>query len=150
MYKIIIDTNIIINATGDDFSYAWKVLDLVIQGKVKAVASEQILRENRFIVERAIKSEKEKQKLEDFLARVEVVPVYKKIRAVKYDPEDDKFVECAAETGADFVISSDSHLLQLENYGQTKILSPQDFWYFYQGRTENEDEGWKEVFRKIF
>lgn len=161
MYKVIIDTNILINATQDNFSYAWKIIDLVIQGKVRAVASDKILKENRLIVERNIINEKDKNKLEDFFVRVEVVGIKKRLKIIKDDPEDDKFIECADQTKADFIISSDSHLLNLEKYPlssqtrkglqrvtkNTKIVNPKNFWYLYSG--EKEDE-WKEFFRSVF
>ncbi len=150
MYKVVIDTNILISASYDEFSYAWKIIDLVIQGKIKAVASEKILKENRLIIERAIKNKRDKQEIENFLARVEVVPVYKKIKAVKFDPEDDKFIECAAEVGADFIISSDSHLLELGEYGKTKILTPKDFWFLYCGKKKDKDDEWRELFKDMF
>ena len=146
MYKVIIDTNILINATQDDFSYAWQVIDLVIQGKVMAVASDKILKENRLIIDQLIVNQKDKNKLEDFLSRVEVVKVNKKIKIIKDDPEDDKFIECAHQTKADFIISNDAHLLHLENYNQTQIIDAKEFWYIYSG--EEKDE-WKEVFRDV-
>lgn len=153
MFTVIIDTNILIDATQDDFSYTWKIIDLVLQGKIQAIASEKILKENRLIIERNIVRESDKQRLEKFFAHVEVVPVPstqdKKIKAIKDDPEDDKFIECADEVKADYIISSDTHLLHLENYKDTKILSPKDFWYEYSGKKEDKDEEWKNVFKDI-
>jgi predicted nucleic acid-binding protein len=38
------------------------------------------------------------------------------IEAVSRDPDDDKFLECALELGADSVVSGDSDLLGLGSY----------------------------------
>lgn len=150
MLKAIIDTNILIDATQDTFSYTWKIIDLVLQGKISAVASDRILRENRLIIERNIVKESDKQRLEKFFVNIEVVQVNKKIQAIKDDPEDDKFIECADEIQADYIISSDRHLLHLEEYGKTKILSPKDFWYEYKNKSGEKDDEWKQPFKDMF
>ncbi len=151
MLKVIIDTNILIDAMGDNFSYTWKIIDLVLQGKIKAVASDKILKENRLIIERNIIKESDRQKLEKFFANVEVIKVNKKINIIKDDPEDNKFIECADQIKADYIISSDAHLLRLEKYKNTKILHPKDFWYIYSGKEKNNDNNeWKEFFKNIF
>ena len=148
MLKVIIDTNVLIDAMEDNFSYTWKIIDLVLQGKIKAVASDKILRENRLIVERNIARKDDRQKLEKFFANIEIIQVNKKVQVIKDDPEDNKFIECADEIKADYIISSDAHLLQLEKYKHTKILRPKDFWYEYSGKEKDGDE-WKEVFKNI-
>ena len=48
--KVILDTNVLIDATNDDFSRTWKIIDLVLQGKIQAFASEKILREYKLII----------------------------------------------------------------------------------------------------
>jgi len=146
--KIILDTNILIDATNDNFSFTWKIIDLVLQGKILAVASEKILKEYNLIIARNIKNKNDKQKLEDFIARVEIILVNKKLNIIPDDPEDEKFVECAVEANADYIISSDSHLLNLQKYQNVKILNPKDFWYKYSGEKDDEDE-WKDLFRNI-
>jgi predicted nucleic acid-binding protein len=44
------------------------------------------------------------------------------------DPDDQKFVDCAATAGADYLISSDDHLLSLEHLDRTLIVKPSTFW----------------------
>ncbi len=147
--KIILDTNVLIDAINDDFSHTWKIIDLVLQGKIEAVASEKILKEYKLIIQRNIKKEQDKQKLQDFIARVDVINVNKKLNIIPDDPEDEKFVECAVEANANYIISSDAHLLNLQEFQNIQILNPKDFWYKYSGENENEDE-WKDVFRGMF
>ena len=47
--------------------------------------------------------------------------------SVSSDPDDDKFIECAVAAGADYLISGDSDLLNVESYQNITILSPADF-----------------------
>ena len=49
------------------------------------------------------------------------------IRVIEPDPNDDKFIECAALGEADFLITGDKHLLRVVQYQGTVILSPSDF-----------------------
>jgi predicted nucleic acid-binding protein len=50
-----------------------------------------------------------------------------KIRAVKDDPADDKFIECAVGLKAEVIITGDRAVKALGEYMGIKILSPQQF-----------------------
>jgi len=47
--------------------------------------------------------------------------------AVCDDPDDDKFIECAAAGNCEFIISGDKHLINLSEYRGIAILTPRDF-----------------------
>lgn len=49
------------------------------------------------------------------------------LHVVHADPDDDKFIECAIIAKADFVVSSDRHLLDLKAYQGVKIVSSEEF-----------------------
>jgi predicted nucleic acid-binding protein len=49
------------------------------------------------------------------------------VEAVADDPADDLVLACAVEGNADFIISGDHHLLDLENYQGIKIVNPARF-----------------------
>jgi len=55
-----------------------------------------------------------------------VVPT-KKIEAVKEDPSDNKFLECAIESGADYIVSGDRHLKGLKEFRGIKIVNAREF-----------------------
>ena len=46
---------------------------------------------------------------------------------IREDYTDDKFFECAAATGARYVISCDRHLLSLRKYTGVRILPVREF-----------------------
>lgn len=50
-----------------------------------------------------------------------------KVRAIKADPKDNMFLECAVAGKADFIVSGDKHLLDLKEYQGIQILSPHAF-----------------------
>jgi len=43
------------------------------------------------------------------------------------DPQDDKFLACATEGTADYLVSGDEDLLQIKFYEGKQIVSPADF-----------------------
>jgi len=51
----------------------------------------------------------------------------KRIFAVQDDPDDNKFIECARECKANFIISGDRHLLNLKEYEGIKIIKSSGF-----------------------
>jgi hypothetical protein len=55
-----------------------------------------------------------------------------KIKAVKDDPEDDKFIECAVALKAEFIITGDKALRRTREYMEIKILTPQEFLTVYK------------------
>ena len=50
------------------------------------------------------------------------------VEAVAVDPADDMVIACALEGQADFIISGDHHLTDLESYRGIKIIDPATFY----------------------
>ena len=50
----------------------------------------------------------------------------KRIEIVKEDPEDNKIIECALESGAGYILSYDKHLLNLREFKGIKIIRPEE------------------------
>lgn len=44
------------------------------------------------------------------------------IKAVKDDPADSKYIECAVEGKADYIVTGDHHLLDLKYYHGIQII----------------------------
>ncbi len=49
------------------------------------------------------------------------------LQGVTPDPDDDVIVSCAVEGNADYIVSRDAHLLDLEEYEGIPVLEPRDF-----------------------
>jgi len=49
------------------------------------------------------------------------------IRIIERDPKDDMIISCAVAASADYIVSRDRHLLDLGNYQQIQIVTPEDF-----------------------
>ena len=62
------------------------------------------------------------------LASVWDVPAFAGDPIVQADPDDDIFLLCATSARADYVISGDSHLLDLECYAEIPIVTVRAFF----------------------
>ncbi len=51
---------------------------------------------------------------------------------VKDDHDDNIVVECAFACSADYIVTGDNHLLKIEKYGKTKIVTASAFVNFLQ------------------
>jgi predicted nucleic acid-binding protein len=58
---------------------------------------------------------------------IELVNLSRHFAAIREDPEDDKFIDCAVEGQADYIISKDGHLLQIKAFRGIPIYSPKEF-----------------------
>jgi putative PIN family toxin of toxin-antitoxin system len=64
---------------------------------------------------------------EEILPFAEVVKPKRRLRVVRRDPSDNKFLECAVSGKARVIISGDKDLLSLGRYRQILIQTPAQF-----------------------
>jgi putative PIN family toxin of toxin-antitoxin system len=64
---------------------------------------------------------------EEILPFAEVVKPKRRLRVVRQDPADNKFLECAVAGKANVIISGDKDLLSLGRYRKIRIQSPAQF-----------------------
>ena len=56
-----------------------------------------------------------------------VIEISQLVVGASEDPDDDKFLVCAEESDADYIVSGDPHLLTLEKFKGIPILTPRQF-----------------------
>jgi putative PIN family toxin of toxin-antitoxin system len=133
--KVVIDTNVLVSSLLKAESQAREIYRLVLRGKIELYTSEDLLKELRRVLEYP-KLGIEKMQREAFfksLLRVTTVVDPKQIvNVIKADPPDNKFLECAVEAEADYLITGDNkHLLPLKIFRRTRILNPPAFLRLY-------------------
>ena len=64
--KIILDTNILIDAMQDNYALTWRIIDLILKDEILAYASSKIVKEYNLIIKRNVVREEDKEKLEKF------------------------------------------------------------------------------------
>ncbi len=50
-----------------------------------------------------------------------------KVDVIREDPTDNKYLACAQEGQADYIVTGDQHLLKVNKYKGTKIVTPKEF-----------------------
>ncbi|OGC08160.1 putative toxin-antitoxin system toxin component, PIN family [candidate division WOR-1 bacterium RIFOXYD2_FULL_36_8] len=128
---VVLDTNVFISALifgGIPF----ELFDLCRQGRINLVVSSHILLEFARILQTKFKfSKKMALDVVSEIRRISKI-VYPniKIDIVKQDLSDNKIIECAVEGGAGYLVSGDSHLLDIKYYKTIKIVSLSEFLKF--------------------
>lgn len=125
--KIVIDTNLFIATNWNKRSASSQILEAAQRGEVKLFYTKQMVRELNLILGNIRASEEYRWQIANILHRGEELDVPRTLRVVKDDPDDDKFLECAQAAGADFLVTSDSHLLQIGEFEGTRIVKPSHF-----------------------
>lgn len=110
MIRVVIDANVFVSALLTPGSNASRILDLVRTRKIGLLTSRSILVEIELVLQYPKLKKRHHfspKQIKDFLeiyAQVfEITEEQIEIRAVKDAPDDDKFLECAIEGGADFI-----------------------------------------------
>lgn len=122
--KVVLDTNILISAIVFG-GKPRKVLESVIKGHIQLVLTEKIIEEMREVLDgKKFQSPKEITDLiiHELEALAEIVKPKHKITVIEKDPEDNKVLECAHESQADYIVSGDVFLLELEIFEGSKIV----------------------------
>ena len=65
--------------------------------------------------------------IEDLARLAILTPGEHTLRVIAEDPSDNRYLECAVEGNADYVVTGDQHLLRLGTYLRVRILTPREF-----------------------
>lgn len=144
MLKIVLDTNALLDGSTDDYNFCNRIINEVIAGNLEAYANRQTLSENKLLAGKKILDPGYSKRLEYFFTKIKLVPT-RKLNQVLDDPEDNKILASAIAARADYLITSDKHLLSLE-VRNLNIATPAQFWSVYM---ENSEGGWVEWLGKF-
>jgi putative PIN family toxin of toxin-antitoxin system len=131
--RVVIDTNVFVSSFFG--GNPRRVIDLWKTEKILLCLSKDIFGEYLEVLQRiGFKNEEELEELLSLFARgfnLEFILKTRKIKAVKDDPDDDKFIECAVALHADVIVTGDKVLEKIGEYMNIKIFTPQKFLSFY-------------------
>ncbi|MGH3368413.1 MAG: putative toxin-antitoxin system toxin component, PIN family [Nocardioidaceae bacterium] len=129
MIWAVIDTNTLVSGMGWGGAPG-RVVDLALAGRFVMVSSRPLLDELARVLERP-KLAGVFAKPAEIVRLVEaasvVVEPTKALEIVAADPSDDRVLEAADAARADFIITGDHHLLELEDFRGTRIIRPRGF-----------------------
>jgi putative PIN family toxin of toxin-antitoxin system len=134
MITVVLDANQYVSALLQSRSNSAKIVKLVHEGHVDLLISAPIMSELRRVLAypKLTKIHRRTSKgIERFIKELEKIarttPGKLPIQAVRDDPTDDKYLVCAVEGGADFIISGDHHLKDLQQFQGIPIVDPAAF-----------------------
>ena len=125
---MVIDTNVFISAFYLPESKPAGVVLLARRKTILHVISPPILKEVERIIKKKLlwdnaKTQSAVRRIKNFS---EEVHPQERLALITDDP-DNRILECAVAGQADFIVSGDHHLLDLENYQGIKIVTPARF-----------------------
>lgn len=133
--RAVIDTNLFVSGLFANQGYTYQLQELWLVGAFELVVSEQILNE----IQRTLQKPQIKQRL--LLQDGEETVIAELIRTkatlvttdryqtdkITEDPTDNKFLACALEADADYIVSGDNHLLALKHFHRIQIVDAKTF-----------------------
>ncbi len=134
MIKVVLDANQYASALIKPRSNSARLIELVHEGHLALVISAPIIEEVRRILSypRLKKLHgRPSDEIELFLKKLEkiaiITPALLSVQVVKNDPSDDKYLVCALEGQADFIVSGDRHLTDSKEFRGIRIVNPAVF-----------------------
>lgn len=131
--RVVLDTNLFIAAYWNKRSASARIITACTAGEFQACYTPEVENE-LWVVLRTIRVREEYiAEVSNFLGRAKRVDPWAKVDVQSEDPADQKFLVCAASADADYLITSDEHLLKIKTVGRTKIVKPGEFWRTVKG-----------------
>lgn len=131
-FKVVLDTNVYLSAIifGGNTRH---ILDLTIKGEITAYISYSILFEIAEKLEKKFHWDNDQiiVTIKTLAKSATVVNPTIKLDAVKDDRNDNKIIEAAVTSKADYIITGDKHLLKIGKYQEVQIITPTQFLSIY-------------------
>lgn len=128
----VLDTNVLISAviaTG----IPHEVVVSGYAGEYRIVASQATIHEFRETLQKyperfGLDDDEIQTEVETLHYYAEIVAPDEELNVVDDDPDDDKFLEVAVTADADYVVSGDQHLLDIDSFRGIDIVTPRAFY----------------------
>lgn len=136
--RIILDTNTFMNGAIGDFSFPSRIITECLEGNIQPIISRRIERENRRIMSREKVDLEYQEWLGEFFNCCEMIETTTRTNDIPDDPDDEKFLECAIDGDAEYIITEDYHLLNLDPYREhIRIVKPSEYWSHFESQDES-------------
>jgi uncharacterized protein len=132
--RVVFDANILVSALISGQGKPAQIINRWRQGEFELAVSLPILEEIRRVVHYPRIQNKYKLPEDDitkFLQQISsaaiIVNPTASLTIVEKDPSDNRYIECAIEAGAMYIVTGDAHLLNLKEYKGIFILTAAGF-----------------------
>jgi putative PIN family toxin of toxin-antitoxin system len=132
--KAVVDTNVLVSGLFAETGAVAELMELWIDERFELVTSEEILSELFRVLHKPTIQEHFKPAEDDIIEYIDTIrekavitaDLYRTDRITK-DPTDNKFLACALESKADYVVSGDKHLREIKHFHGVKIIDVKTF-----------------------
>ena len=145
MFKVVLDTNILISGFISPRSHPAKIIDFWQEEKFILIVSRMILEEVKKVfcypkISKTYRLDEEKinEYLNGLLTFSEICEPTKRLAVIKTDPADDKFIETAIVGEANFIVTGDHLLLVMREYERIRIITAKEFCEIMKNQRKNE------------
>lgn len=139
MIRVVIDTNVILSALIFSGGNPWRIVMWAMEGNIQNITSEFILEEVRSVLRKKFlwQSPEIERAIITIESFSEKVSPEKHLAVIPYAP-DNRILECALAGEADYIISGDRHLTDLEEFQGITIVNPATFLSIVRHEEEPE------------
>jgi putative PIN family toxin of toxin-antitoxin system len=126
--KIVVDTNVLISGTFFG-GFPRQVLSAIVEKRIVAFATAEIVDEYEEVVQEMILRKQghfNRNILSPFIGALEIIEPVSDVQICR-DPDDDKFINCAKDARALYVVSGDNDLLVLKQYENIRVITAREF-----------------------
>ena len=134
MLKAVVDTNQFVSGLISRHGPPAQLIDLWRRHEFILITAEEIIREVRRVLRYpriARKYHLNAWDIDGFIHILEhdaiVLRHLPKLNVIKEDPDDDNILACALSAEADYIVSGDSHLLDLRAFNNIPIVTVREF-----------------------
>ena len=134
MTRVVLDANQFVSALLKPGSNPARIISLVHNNQITLLLSDDIILEiaGVLLYPKIMKRHRQSAEyIKSFIKKIRSAAIITggklKVNAVTKDPSDNKYLSCALEGRADFIISGDRHLKDLKSYKNIAIVDPGTF-----------------------
>ena len=129
--RILIDTNILIS--GLFFGGLPKKLLIELDEKFNICVNDEIISEYNAQIDKKVSNPKyhlNEDLREKFFSNLQSFESVSDLKVCR-DPDDDKFINCAIDAKAIYIVSGDNDLLTIKNFAGVEIVTAREFYDKY-------------------
>ena len=126
--KVVIDTNVLISSLWG--GKPQRIIEIWDKNEIFVLVSQQILDEYFDVLNRFDLTEEDIEDITILFANPNKTILLEpgiKLNVIETDVDDNKFLECAKSGNADYIISGDRHILEIEAFENIKIVTVTKF-----------------------
>jgi len=129
LISAVVDTNVLVSDLGWARSPPAKVVEAMLAGRFLLVSSPSLLAELDAVLRypKLAPVFPQPEAVVDLVGEIAVLVEPRRRLDVLQDEADNRVLEAAAEATADFIVTGDRGLLDLERYGTTVVVTPRSF-----------------------